>query len=204
MYLHYRENKLIMASARDDKDNENILRGDYLDKTPKLNENGEEIPFEMPSREELLKEYIFPDWKEGDILIIAPQPLRYPKWDNKLQTLVEMTREEICQTGDLSVLLDGEKFKDGQIVTVEKPNSKHLNYNWNRATFEWELTTTKEELMLKRKDLILKRKHIRTEIEELQEEEEFETYETVELLQAEVEELKKEIDALTKEIKKLK
>ena len=209
MFLQYRkekdEYKLIAQNNRLDDDNEAILKGDYLDKSTQYTEDGREILFEMPSRDELLKNYIFPDWQEGDILIVAQQPLRYPKLSEDRQTLVEMTKEEICATGDLNILREGEKWEDGKIITVEKPNSKYLTYIWNRNTFSWELTTTKEELMLKRKDLILEYKKLKEEIEALQEfEEEFESDNTIELLREKMEIIKSEINELLGVIKKLK
>lgn len=120
MFFQYRGLKLIQTSGRPDEDNEAILRGDYLDKTPTYTEDGEEIPFEMPTRDEMLKQFIFPDWQQGDILVIADQPLKHPKLSG--DTLVEMTREEVCATGDLSVLIDGEVYQDGVIKTIPIPD----------------------------------------------------------------------------------
>ena len=208
MYLQYRKIKnkyeLILANNRPDEDNEAILRGDYLDKAPKYTEDGEEIPFEMLSKEQLLKDCIFPEWQDGDILVIAPQPLRYPKLSEDGQTLIEMTREEVCATRDLSVLGDGEKFQDGHIVQVPNPSTKYLRYNWNRNTFEWELATTKEELMNLRKNKILKYAELKKEIETLTEfSDEFESDNTIEMLKKQMEQLKKEINELLQIIKKM-
>lgn len=196
MYLQYRKNKnkyeLIQQNNRPDEDNADILAGKYDNSEVEL------------TREQRLG-MIFIDWQEGDILIVAPQPLKYPKLDTEKQTLIEMTREEICTSGDFTVLTDGEKFEDGQIVTVEKPNSKYLNYSWNRESFSWELITTKEELMLKRKDLIMQYKELKTEIETLEEfSEEFESDNTVELLKTKMRLIKQEINDLLAVIKKLK
>lgn len=207
MYLQYRNNRgtyeLILANNRPDSDNEAILRGDYLDKTPTYDDEGHEIPFEMPSREQLLKECIFPDWQEGDILVVAPEPLKHPKWSDELQTLVEMTKEEICATGDLTVLSDGEKFEDGHIVQVPNPSTHYLKYSWNRETFTWELITTKEELQQTRKNLILDYSKKKEEIAILEAVEEFNTVDDVKTSKEELAKKKKEIDELTEIIKEM-
>lgn len=121
MYIHYRRLKLIQISGRPDEDNESILKGDYLDKTPTHTEDGQEIPFVMPTRDEIIKQFIFPNWQQGDILVIADSPLRHPKLQG--DTLVEMTREEVCESGDLSILNDGEVYQDGTIKTISIPDN---------------------------------------------------------------------------------
>lgn len=127
MHIHYRGTKLITKSGRPDEDNEAILRGDYLDKTPTYTEDGQEIPFVMPTRDEMIKQFIFPDWQQGDILVIADQPLKYPKLQG--DTLVEMTRDEVCESGDLSILTDGEVYQDGKI-TYKAPPEDMLEPKW--------------------------------------------------------------------------
>lgn len=127
MYLQYRELNLIAKNNRPDEDNEAILRGDYLDKTPTYTEDGQEIPFVMPTRDEMIKQFIFPDWQKGDILVIADQPLKHPKLSGN--TLVEMTREEVCATGDLSVLDVGEVYQDGVIIKKE-PSDDLFKPKW--------------------------------------------------------------------------
>lgn len=195
MYLQYRQNEnnyiLIQQNNRPDEDNSDILSGKYDNSETELN------------KEERLSK-IFSDWQEGDILVIAPQPLKHPKLSEDGRTLVEMTREEICATGDLSVLGDGEKFQDGHIVQVPNPSTKYLRYNWNRNTFEWELATTKEGLMNLRKEKILKYAELKKEIETLEEfAEEFESDGTIELLKLQMQELKENIDELLQIIKKM-
>lgn len=204
MFLHYRGTKLITGSARADEVNKAILNGDYLDKTIKYTKEGEEIPFTMPSKDTMLKDYIFPQWQKGDILVIANQPLKYPKLDKTKQALVEMTREEICKSGDLTVLIEGECFENGQIKMIKKPQNKHLNYVWNKKTKTWELVTTKEQILLVKKNLILEYKKNKEEIETLEEfEDEFGADETTELLKQKQVEIKKEINNLVKLIKTL-
>lgn len=127
MYLQYRELNLIAKNNRPDEDNEAILRGDYLDKTPTYTEDGQEIPFVMPTRDEMIKQFILPQWQQGDILVIADQPLKHPKKQG--DTLVEITREEVCETGDLSVLVEGEVFEDGVIIKKE-PNDDLFKPKW--------------------------------------------------------------------------
>lgn len=127
MFLQYRDLKLIQTNNRPDEDNEAILRGDYLNKTPTYTEDGQEIPFVMPTRDEMIKQFIFPDWQQGDILVIADQPLKHPKKQG--DTLVEMTREEVCESGDLSVLVEGEVYQDNKI-TKKEPRDDLFKPKW--------------------------------------------------------------------------
>lgn len=127
MYIQYRlsinKYELIMESARPDEDNKAILRGDYLDKTQE--------GFVMPTRDEIIKQFIFPDWQQGDILVISNSPLKHPKLQG--DTLVEMTREEVCESGDLSVLEPGEVWEDGKIKTIPRPKGVDIQWeypNW--------------------------------------------------------------------------
>lgn len=208
MYIQYRKIKnkyeVILANNRPDEDNKAILNGDYLDKTPTYDEEGHEIPFEMPSREQLLKECIFTDWQEGDILVVAPEPLKHPKWSDKLQTLVEMSREEVCESGDLSILTDGEKWEDGHIVQVPNPSTQYLRYNWNKNTFEWELATTKEELQQAKTNLILQHNKKRKEISALNEEAEyFDVTSSVTKANDELEEIRAKINEIDKIIEEM-
>ena len=155
MFFQYRDLKLIQTSGRPDEDNEAILRGDFLDKSPTYEYpedydpsiDGEfgrpiEIPFEIPTRDEMLKQFIFPDWQQGDILVIADSPLKHPKLQGN--TLVEMTREEVCETGDLSVLDIGEVYQEGAIIKKEKPKGVKIEWeypNWVEKATEEEITT---------------------------------------------------------------
>lgn len=113
MYLQYRDLKLIQINNRPDQDNKDILDGKYDNSETPLSYN-----------ERMAK--IFSDWKQGDILVIADQPLKHPKKQG--DTLVEMTREEVCESGDLSVLDIGEVYQDGKIIKKEKP--KGVNIQW--------------------------------------------------------------------------
>lgn len=132
MHLQYRNLKLIEKSGRPDKDNEDILSGVY---------DGFEKTL---TRDERLK-LMFSDWQEGDILVIADQPLKHPKLSG--DTLVEMTREEVCATGDLSILDVGEVYQDGQIIKVEYDESLgYLKRTWNKLEHIWYEGATEEEI----------------------------------------------------------
>lgn len=118
MYLQYRDLKLIQTSGRPDKDNEDILDG-------KCDNSGTPLSYE----ERIAK--IFSDWQQGDILVIADQPLKHPKIQGG--TLVEMTREEVCESGDLSVLNDGEVWENNEIKVIPKLDGLKIEWiypNW--------------------------------------------------------------------------
>ena len=169
MYLQYRNLKLIEISGRPDNINKKILNGDYLDKSTKYKypENyGDEmdgtflqpikIPFEMPSRDEMMK-YVFSDWQVGDILVIADSPLKYPKVQG--DTLIEMTLYEAYQNGlyelkyneviykgDILVLEQGQYVDEkGILQTVPKPEGTRVEWNWK--IHEWEEKATNLEIV---------------------------------------------------------
>ncbi len=155
MYLQYRNLKLIEISGRPDEDNEKILEGDYLNKSPKKLETGEEIPFEIPSRDEMMK-YIFSDWQVGDILVIADNPLKYPKVQG--DTLVEMTLYEAYQNklyelkyneviykDDILVLEAGQYIKDNEVITVPKIEGVKVEWDW--VNHIWEDKATNLEVV---------------------------------------------------------
>lgn len=152
MYLQYRKNKnkyeLMSVNGRSDEDNEAILRGDYLDKSQK--------DFIMPSRDQMMK-YIFSDWQQGDILVIVDSPLKYPKLENG--TLIEMTREEVCLSGDLSILNAGEVFEDGVIKTIPKPQGVRIEWEYpkwvEKATKDEQLDYYKQEILKNTRELLV-------------------------------------------------
>ena len=118
--------------------------------------------------------------------------------------LREMTREEICATGDLSVLTDGEKIEDGHIVQVPNPSTQHLKYSWSKDTFEWELITTREELQQAKTSLILQHNKKRKEIGALNEEAEyFDVSESVTKTNDELEEIRAKINEIDKVIEEM-
>ena len=156
MYIQYRNLKLLEQSGRPDLDNEAILNGDYLSKTPQRTEEGQEIPFVMPSRDEMMK-FIFSDWQKGDILVIADSPLQHPKLQG--DTLVEMTREEVCESGDLSVLVDGEIYENGVIKTIPRIDGIKVEWqypNWvETATLEEQLEFYKQQILNTTRELLI-------------------------------------------------
>lgn len=138
MYQQYRliddRYKNIENSGRPDDVNEKILNGDYLDKSPTFNEEGEEIPFEIPSRDELMKD-IFSDWKVGDKLYIGDVQLINPILDG--EKLRDKTREEqILQDNKIELLFDGEYVENGKIIKVEAPLELYLAV-WDRELLQW-------------------------------------------------------------------
>lgn len=166
MYIQYRNLQLIENSARTDEDNKRILNGDYLDKSQ---EN-----FIMPSKDEMMK-FIFSDWQVGDILVIADYSLKHPKKQG--DTLVEMTREEICESGDLSILIDGEIYENGVIKTIPRPQGIKIEWqypNWvETATLEEQLEYYKQEILKNTKEMLVYKEvgftndELQTKIDEL-------------------------------------
>lgn len=127
MFLQYRDLKLIQTDNRPNQDNEDILEGKYDNsKTP------------LSYEERIAK--IFSDWQEGDILVIADQPLKHPKKQG--DSLIEMTREEVCGSGDLSVLEIGEVYQDGKIIKKE-PSDDLFKPKWEYPN--WVESMSQEE-----------------------------------------------------------
>ena len=154
MYQQYRlinnEYIHISSSGRPDEDNEKILNGDFLDKTPLITEQGE-IPFTMPSRDELLKQ-IFSDWQVGDILYIGSGKLENPIWDNG--TLREKSREEqIILDNKIELLYDGEVLRNGEIVKIE-PTQEFYMQVWNKVSEVWEESSQSQTLYEKDIDIL--------------------------------------------------
>lgn len=146
MYQQYRlinnEYIHISSSGRPDEDNEKILNGDFLDKTPLITEQGE-IPFTMPSRDELLKQ-IFSDWQVGDALYIGSGKLENPIWDNG--NLREKSREEqIILDNKIELLYDGEVLRNGEIVKIE-PTQEFYMKVWNKVSEVWEESSQSQAL----------------------------------------------------------
>lgn len=138
MYQQYRlinnEYTHISSSGRPDEDNERILNGYFLDKTPLITEQGD-IPFIMPNRDDLLKQ-IFSDWQVGDILYIGSEKLENPIWDNG--NLREKSREEkIILDKKIELLHDGEVIRNEEIVKIE-PNQEFYMQVWNKISEVWE------------------------------------------------------------------
>lgn len=131
---------------------------------------------------------------------ISDVKFQHPTWDG--EEMREMTREEVCATGDLSELGIGEVYEDGEIKKIPRPVRKYLRYYWKGN--EWVLSTTRQELMLIRKDLILEYKNKKAEIAALEEfADEFEADETMDLLRTQLAEIKANINELLLLIKEL-
>lgn len=114
------------------------------------------------------------------------------------------TREEICETGDLSVLQDGEKYEDGHIIQVPNQSTQYLKYSWDKETFTWELTMTKEELQQAKTNLILQHNKKRKEIDVLNEESEyFDVSKSVAKANDELEEIRAKINEIDKLIEEM-
>lgn len=65
-------------------------------------------------------------------------------------TVREMTREEICESGDLSVLNDGEVWEDNEIKVIPKPDGLKIEWiypNWLETATDSEvyIDTLKKE-----------------------------------------------------------
>lgn len=129
MHLQYRDLKLIQTSGRPDEDNKDILDGKY---------DNSETP--LSYKERMAK--IFSDWRDGDILVIADQPLKRPKKQGG--TLVEMTREEVCATGELSVLDVGEVYQDGKIIKKE-PSDDLFSPKWEYPNWVESMSQKEQE-----------------------------------------------------------
>lgn len=214
MYIQYRDLKLIEISGRPDEDNEKILNGDYLEESP-IYEYPEgytdsvesnflhpiEKPFIIPSRDEMTK-LIFSDWQLGDILVIADYPLQHPKKQG--DTLIEMTREEVCASGDLSILVDGEYFENGKIIKIEyTPELCYLKPTWNREQKQWIEGATVDEIIEQRKNKILKYSELEEEKKAL-ESSKFSTQDEILTVTEEMNKLEKEINSLANIIATLK
>lgn len=172
-YSKETESKLLGTSLYTDKDIEEYFNGNQFEGYPNLN---------------------------NENAVVTEFKMMHPTWTGK--ELREMTREELCATGDMSVLGEGEIYSDGKIKAVPNPSDEYLRYVW--VNNKWVLQTTKEELILRRKDLILQYKRTKTEIEELEEfADEFESDEAVALLNKQLKDLKKRINELLGVIKKL-
>lgn len=112
------------------------------------------------------------------------------------------TREEICASGDLTVLKEGEKYEDGHIAKVDNPSNEYLRYVWDKNLFVWRLNTTKVELINLRKEKIVKYAELKNEIAILEEfSDEFESDNTIEVVKLQMQHLKKEIYDLLEIVK---
>lgn len=147
MYQQYRlidgKYKNIENSGRPDDVNEKILNGDYLDKSPTFTEEGEEMPFEIPSRDELMKD-IFSDWKVGDKLYIGDVQLINPILDGE-NLRVKTREEQILQDNKIELLFDGEYVEDRKIKKVEPSEELYIPI-WDKELKQWKESEASQEL----------------------------------------------------------
>lgn len=147
MYLQYRltnnECNLIQQSQYLDDDVEKIISGAY-DK-------------ENLTEKDLFKKYIFKSLSDKDIIIKSNFIFIHPILDGN--TIREMTREEVCATGDLSILLPGEIYENGVIKTIERPQGVKIKWqypNWvETATLEEQLEFYKQEILKANRELLV-------------------------------------------------
>lgn len=133
MYQQYRKTngnicELIDISGRFDEENQKII-AHYTNAKMTYND--------------ILKTYIFPNWEDGDILFINNFSIVKPIFDSDKNIIREMTREEVCESGDLSVLDIGEVHQEGAIIKKEKPNGVKIEWiypNWIETASDDEIT----------------------------------------------------------------
>lgn len=89
-----------------------------------------------------------------DNTIISEQYIEYPTWDGN--ELRNMTREEICEYYDLSILTDGEVYENGKITKIDPP-SDFFKPVWSYPN--WYEGATQEEISVHYFSLIDKYKH---------------------------------------------
>ena len=144
MYLQYRKLKLIKISDVLDKYNERILNGllDTFDKEY--------------TRDDRLK-IIFPNWEVGDILVIADNPLKYPKLQG--DRLVEMPLYEAYQNGlyelqfneviykDDVLTLEAGQYVDESGVLQTVPKIEGVRVEWDWVNHVWEDKATNLEVV---------------------------------------------------------
>lgn len=89
--------------------------------------------------------------------VISEILLNTPIWTGT--KLREMTREEVCTSGDLSVLVDGEVFENGVIKTIPKPQGFRIEWeypNWvEKATKDEQLEYYKNEILKNTRELLV-------------------------------------------------
>ena len=132
MYQQYRKTngnicELIDISGRFDEENQKII-AHYTNAKMTYND--------------ILKTYIFPNWEDGDILFINNFSIVKPIFDSDKNIIREMTREEVCESGDLSVLDIGEVYQDGAIIKKEKPQGVKIEWiypNWIETASDSEI-----------------------------------------------------------------
>lgn len=112
-----------------------------LTKRPIIDDNGYVI-----EEEDYLPKFNIQDFYpnfDNEIMVYKDNKLTRPIYKNG--ELREMTREEICETGDLSILIEGEVYQDDVIIYKEPP--KGLKIEWEYPN--WVEKATQQEIDLK-------------------------------------------------------
>ena len=89
--------------------------------------------------------------------VILEVLLSKPTWNGV--ELREMTREEVCEGGDLSVLFDGEIYENGVIKTIPRINGIKVEWQYPKwietATLEEQLEYYKQEILKANRELLV-------------------------------------------------
>lgn len=168
MYQQYRKVKdkfytLVSLSKNRDDVNEEIIK--------EQTEKGLTI-------DEILAQFIFEDWRAGDILIVGYSTIVNPILEEG--ELREATKLEKVLNGEVELLEDGEYVEAGKIIVVEAPDNL-IKKVWNKELHIWEEGTTKEEFIEIRKNKILEYSKLE-EDKKLLENSKFSTLEEIELI----------------------
>lgn len=104
------------------------------------------------TRDEILAQFIFEDWRAGDILIVGYSTIVNPILEEG--ELREATKLEKVLNGEVELLEDGEYVEAEKIIVVEAPDNL-IKKVWNKELHIWEEGTTREEFIEMRKNKIL-------------------------------------------------
>jgi hypothetical protein len=168
MYQQYRKVKdkfytLVSLSKNRDDVNEEIIK--------EQTEKGLTI-------DEILAQFIFEDWRAGDILIVGYSTIVNPILEEG--ELREATKLEKVLNGEVELLEDGEYIEAGKIIVVEAPDNL-IKKVWNKELHIWKEGTTKEEFIEMRKNKILEYSKLEEDKKAL-ENSKFSTLEEIELI----------------------
>lgn len=107
---------------------------------PIINEEGEVVGVTTETPDFNISVF-YPDF-DNELMLYSDTKFSNPKLQG--DTLVEMTREEICQSGDLSILIDGEIYQDNKITYKAPPEDmvkpKWVYPDWIEQATEDEIT----------------------------------------------------------------
>lgn len=142
MYQQYRKVKdkfytLVSLSKNRDDVNEEIIK--------EQTEKGLTI-------DEILAQFIFEDWRGGDILRVGYSTIVNPILEEG--ELREATKLEKVLNGEVELLEDGEYIEQGKIIIVPAPGNL-LKKKWDSKSHIWKEGATREELIEERKNKIL-------------------------------------------------